>query len=910
MAQQAPGPGSASAQQIDALLRQLKAPYAYERADALEGLVQRGPAAVQPLIGCLSDRDWAVREAAAKALGRLKDARAVEPLLGCLNDVSWQTRRAAALALGQLGNTRAGDALARKLKDEDWTVRQAAAQTLGLLGAREALDPLVTRLADEKEQVRRAAATALGKLQDERALKPLLGCLDSQDGSLREQALEALGHLGQPAVGPLLDRLTDPDSAQQRLAARALAKVGAPAAEALIGWLQGPNEEQRQAAADVLAQLGQPAIKPLSACLSHSDADVRRLSAVTLEKLGWKATTPGQRALFLVAQQKWDEVATLEQAALEALSARKDDARALIRARVAETLGKLGTPQAADLLTALLQDKDPQVRWHAANGLGILHDKRSLKPLIACLQDPDPDVRHVAARGLGRLKDLEALDSLIAALSDKADAVACAAAESLGRFGGQRAVEPLLGCLERPQLGLVCAEALGRLRDRRALQPLLRCLRHADQQTRLAAIEALGELGDPQAAEPIHALSRNSDESEYVRRTAVLALGKLGDKRAIKTLVPYVSDGEAHLRDQAIEALGHMGQEAIEQLVQGLAHRKPTVRKNVASALAKLGYRPRSLDASLDLLFAREAWDEVRGMGEAAIRPLLARLKHPEPQLRQKAVGLLGQLDYTPVTPRALVDMAMARQQEDEIRKLGQAAVVPLAEWLGVRDSKIRTLAANLLSEFGYQPATDRDRAQFLVARQEWSAVEELGPLAVESLAACLEDRDLQVVRRAVELLGKLGDQRAAPYLAANLLPDWKQRRNLHATLTKLGWQPSTEAEQVYWRVAGSDYSWLGQHWQMSRQVLLADLRAIEVRKVEHAAYALIELGRKEAILELIAALNRIGTKEMAETFHNCGHEGLAEAAERWAAQHGGYFSRGPGAHEAFWPRWPRSPVQ
>jgi HEAT repeat protein len=61
--------------------------------------VALGPIAVEPLIKALGHSDWKVREAAAKALGRIGDKRAVEPLIKALSDGGWDVRRAAAEAL-------------------------------------------------------------------------------------------------------------------------------------------------------------------------------------------------------------------------------------------------------------------------------------------------------------------------------------------------------------------------------------------------------------------------------------------------------------------------------------------------------------------------------------------------------------------------------------------------------------------------------------------------------------------------------------------------------------------------------------------------------------------------------------------------------------------------------------------
>jgi len=71
-----------------------------------------------------------VREAAAKALGELKDARAVEPLIAALKDSSSNVRKAAD-ALGVMGAARSTAPLLATLNDNDFFVRKAAKEALG-----------------------------------------------------------------------------------------------------------------------------------------------------------------------------------------------------------------------------------------------------------------------------------------------------------------------------------------------------------------------------------------------------------------------------------------------------------------------------------------------------------------------------------------------------------------------------------------------------------------------------------------------------------------------------------------------------------------------------------------------------------------------------------------------------------
>jgi hypothetical protein len=76
-------------------------------ADCRPNALALGAPAMEPLIAALKDKDSKdsdVRQAAAEALGEIKDPRAVEPLIAALKDAKWRVRYAAAYALGEIGD--------------------------------------------------------------------------------------------------------------------------------------------------------------------------------------------------------------------------------------------------------------------------------------------------------------------------------------------------------------------------------------------------------------------------------------------------------------------------------------------------------------------------------------------------------------------------------------------------------------------------------------------------------------------------------------------------------------------------------------------------------------------------------------------------------------------------------------
>ncbi|MUL36079.1 HEAT repeat domain-containing protein [Gloeocapsopsis dulcis] len=114
-------------------------------AAAVQGLIQIGSLAVQPLIAQLDDYNYGARAYAIRALAAIADPRALDILLAsAATDFAPSVRRAAAKGLGALRwselatnerstvQTKALETLELIIKDADWSIRYAA--VVGLQG--------------------------------------------------------------------------------------------------------------------------------------------------------------------------------------------------------------------------------------------------------------------------------------------------------------------------------------------------------------------------------------------------------------------------------------------------------------------------------------------------------------------------------------------------------------------------------------------------------------------------------------------------------------------------------------------------------------------------------------------------------------------------------------------------------
>lgn len=183
-------------------------------------------------IDLLNDSEWMVRREAVITLGEMGDERCVEPLVRCLRDGDWQVRDAAVEAIAMIGSP-AVDLLLRYIRDYD--ARKSVIKALGKINDERVLDPLISML--HNDEFKDDATWALAEL-GQPAVGRLLECLKNQDEVIRKQAILALGEIkDSSSVDLLMEGLQDPDWFIRLSSAAALEKIGDPRGRAAIKLL-------------------------------------------------------------------------------------------------------------------------------------------------------------------------------------------------------------------------------------------------------------------------------------------------------------------------------------------------------------------------------------------------------------------------------------------------------------------------------------------------------------------------------------------------------------------------------------------------------------------------------------------------------------------------------------------------
>lgn len=215
-----------------------------------------------------------------------------------------------------------------------------------------------------------------------------------------------------------------------------------------------------------------------------------------------------------------------------------------------------------DIQIDLLNDPDWVVRREAVITLGEMGDERCVEPLARALRDGDWQVREVAIEAMGQV--------------------------------GSPAVETLLKLLRDWDVRKYAILSLGKIRDERVLDPLMQQLRNDEFKD--DAINALVELGEPSVPKLITALK---DKDENVRKSAVLALGRIKNSDAIDPLIQMLGDKDWFTRLTAAAALESIGDERGREAIKPLLKDPDMVVKmRVERILAKWKKQPVSQPAN------------------------------------------------------------------------------------------------------------------------------------------------------------------------------------------------------------------------------------------------------------------------------------------------------------------------
>lgn len=600
---------------------------------------------------------------------------------------------------------------------------------------------LIENLKSEIKWLRESAAKALGEIKANEAVELLIKCLSDKSWEVRVEAAIALGRIGNPkAVQPLIKKLDDKSFKVRLAVVEALGRLrDQEAVEPLARILKDKSVKIRSTAVWALWAIeGNLAIEYLIKALNDKNENVRSAAIYYLKFLKDKRAV--QPLISMIAKSNKN-----------------------IRSQIAETLGEIGDVQAVEPLIELLEDRDYFVRAKAAEALGKIKDIRAIQPLLKTLKDRYFNVVKEAAKALEKLgwqpKDDEIGAYYWLGQKDFTKLIEI----------GTPAVKALLYSLKRritfPFDDMYPTEALAKIKDPRAVKPLIKLLtKDRWDRWRIAAANALGKIGDQKAVDSL--IMALEDQSTFVQEEAIIALGKLGHPKAVKPITEKLKDERDTIRQKATWTLGKIGDSrAIKPLIKKLDDESKEVRLNAARALDALGWRPSNKQTKVKYWIAKQEWEKCLSLKEVAEPILLEKLKDPDLAIRISAINILGKLKST----QAIIPLINFFEGGDEekaaieaLSRIGKPAIEPLIEVLQDRDLYVHFVAARTIGKI-------KD------------------PRAVDSLIPVLYEPLWDVRQAAVQALGKIGDVKAISPLLKKLRDrEWKVRKSALSALNKI----------------------------------------------------------------------------------------------------------------------------
>jgi HEAT repeat protein len=310
----------------------------------------------------------------------------------------------------------------------------------------------------------------------------------------------------------------------------------------------------------------------------------------------------------------------------------------------------------------------------------------------------------------------------------------------LKRSGVYRALTRLMG---RVDLRDEIIEALVR-HGSTTLDLLIAQLTAEDLEVRRSAVVALGRIGDASATSALV----NTLNEESLAIDAANALARIGDPQAVDGLLSLIGNNDASIRQAAVSALNALMPSSMsKRIIPLLRDPDPNVRESAVKIAGYFGY-PESAGALLEL--TNDADERVRCAAiehlpfvedERSLGVLVQALKEETPNVRAAAARALGHMENGEAVQRLIEALA-----DDDVwvryfsaRALGRRRSKECIDALEsvIKNEKfnhVRIAALDSLGQIAESGAEDRERVAGIV----WELVRADDPDVAHAAEAAL----------------------------------------------------------------------------------------------------------------------------------------------------------------------------
>ena len=389
----------------------------------------------------------------------------------------------------------------------------------------------------------------------------------------------------------------------------------------------------------------------------------------------------------------------------------------------------------------------------------IQHPGQRTHHTEAALASDDWRVRGAAVRHLTRSASADEVRHLFGTLQrDHHDLNVLNSALRVLVGAGRTVVEPLVQMLSdrEANLRMHAALALGELHAHEAAPELMHALEDPDENVRFHVIEALGRVGAADAIDQLSTIA--ASDNFFLAFAAIDALSKTDDARVAPLMVSLLD--QDLLRLPAIETLAAIGDEECVPALARALNAPGAEAAPIATALVRIHSRYEDGFGAGSFII-----DSVARAVTAAGCACLAGAASKTDSHRSAVVTVLGWLGAPALEPliELVGDAALHATVADSLAAIGPDAVTPLMARVEAASPAARAAAAELLGRLG-------DRR------------------AAPALVAALDDADADVVAAAAGALGALGLHAALePLFALFAHPSAAARRAAIAAVNGIG---------------------------------------------------------------------------------------------------------------------------
>ena len=465
---------------------------------------------------------------------------------------SFHVRSAAELGLAKIGDEDSVETLrtmaANETKSLHREIEETAALALGLMqrddaGTREFLTAIVSRQARDGTFVRSFSAISLGLLGDRNdrehaVMSAFLAVIAQKEpgADIKPACLTGLGLLGNAAAIPELVAMVRNGKASAPGAAD-LTEIETAYAVAALGKIGKPGTDKAGEETIAVDEI----VRIVEKDKSRTGTNLRRSAAIALGQIGPQCAPRLEHKVVEVLKRLVDDGVEEQERNFAVMSLARIGAakgtEAAVRKELVTFLGRAldkghgQTPAFAAMALGLIG------RGMCDEG-GAAPEEEIRAPLRAKFDaGGEAQTRGAYALASGLVRDPLAADHLLKTLNDR---------------GADKRVRGW------------CALALGLIGDRTATDAIRTTLKDdADRDLRVQAAMAAGLLQDSSVIGDVTGVLTDKESSNYELGSAALALGQIGDERAITALVEIAKDTTNRYPDLtralAVVALGQIG---------------------------------------------------------------------------------------------------------------------------------------------------------------------------------------------------------------------------------------------------------------------------------------------------------------------------------------------------------------